>query len=651
MTSDRSPSSPAHAGPSGSRGSATPYRMTVTTALPHADAVALADRHLADWLKQEGFEEPPPVGAPPLAAVSVHAAAPAPPAAGPAAPVSVSTPAPPAERLRLGDRVLLDRDGGPLRAGLPRTAGTASAEGRPPAAGRYDRRRLRTPAPHGTAQLTVTVATGPAGPTWVRLEAETHTTDSGVRTPGRVPVPEPVRTLLPLLDAADGPVAVQTAPRVLGAAGVDELIDELCDPDRRMPVVVASVPAGHSVGPWLEEVVGPLCDQLPGLATAYVLDPGARTRFNVALEHHTVYGGAVRTYLPEVDPASRFDGARHPVLARRRIEEDLRRAAGLLAREPRRIAAELPLPPVLAAVPVLRVVPPRPRSPLAVPEPLGAPAGVPNAAPAAACPDASAPTGPTAPTAPAESTESAALTREERQDLAEQQARADELERVRHSLRRERRRASSGRLCTLPGAASGPAQAAAHSGPSSSRGRSLSAPAGRRPGRRAGPSGAPATFTELMTRLGEFPLLTFTGDQKAALALDELRCAGTGWARLTWDGLTALQEYAEAAVHGRAGGDFKQWCERTPAGCHRFPPRKAVRGESRTVFSHTKWKRERMLPVPECVDASRRAFMGAHLRIGGGRTAPRLHYLDDCSGSGRIYVGYIGLHLTNTRTN
>ncbi len=183
----------------------------------------------------------------------------------------------------------------------------------------------------------------------------------------------------------------------------------------------------------------------------------------------------------------------------------------------------------------------------------------------------------------------------------------------------------------------------------------LPAPARRTGRRRTGPAGGhggiPLTFTELMDRLGEFPLLTFTGDQKAALALDELRCAGGGWARLTWDGLTALQEYAEAAVRGRAGGDFKQWCERTPAGCHRFPPRKAVRGESRTVYSHAKWKRERMLPVPECVDASRRAFMGAHLRIGGGRTAPRLHYLDDCSGSGRIYVGYIGLHLTNTRTN
>ncbi|MFI9333002.1 hypothetical protein ACIGZJ_36385 [Kitasatospora sp. NPDC052868] len=581
--------------------------MTVTTALPHVDAVALADQRLGAWLKQEGCEEPPP---------------------GPAEPLG---PDAPAERLRLGDRVLLDRDQGPLRGG--------------PGSGRYDRRRLRAPAPHGTHQLTLTIATGTEGPTWVRLEAETHTTGSGVRTPCRVPVPELARTLLPLLDATDGPAAVHLAPRVLTAGEVDGLIDELCDPERRLPTVVASVPVHLGLDEWVAEVVRPLCQQLPGLATAYVLDPGARTEFNVALEYHSVYGGAVRTYLPEVDPASRQDGVRHPVLARHRIEEDIRRAAGLLAREPRRIAAEQPLPPTLAAVPVLRVPSPRPR----------------------------AGTGP----ADEDRAELAARAHEEQQDHAEQQARADELERVRLSLRRSRRRGHrlqapgeepgaglrragtqargpANRLCSGPGAA-GPSAAADRSDRSGRGGLSGAGVLGDQGDRTAegadGQPETPDTFTELMTRLGEFPLLTFTGDQKNALALDELQCAGAGWARLTWDGLTALQEYAEAAVRGEAGGDFKQWCERTPAGCHRFPPRKAVRGESQTVFSHTKWKRERMLPVPECVDASRRAFMGAHLRIGGGRTAPRLHYLDDCSGSGRIYVGYIGLHLTNTRTN
>ncbi|MFJ3794323.1 hypothetical protein [Kitasatospora sp. NPDC090091] len=609
MTSDRS-TSRARADLPGPRGPATPYRMTVTTALPHADAVALADQRLGAWLKQEGCEEPPPpapVPAHPDRARSAPAGHldPAAPAGHLTVPAGRNArPAPtdpvgrvpavadvPAERLRLGGRVLLDRDGGPLR-------------GR---AGRYDRRRLRTPAPHGTHQLTLTIATGVDGPTWVRLEAETHTTGSGVRTPCRVPVPELACVLLPLLDAADGPAAVQLAPRVLTAGEVDGLIDELCDPERRLPTVVASVPADRGIDEWVAEVVRPLCGQLPGLATAYVLDPGARTEFNVALEYHSVYGGAVRTYLPEVDPASRHDGARHPVLARRRIEEDLRRAAGLLAREPRRIAAEQPLPPPLAAVPVLRVAPVVPR------------AG-------------------TGPDAAAAAAEFAVLAHEEQQDRAEEQARADELQRVRHSLRRERRggaqvRALAGRLCGGSG------------GVSAAAGRAKRLPGG------PGSAGIPGTFTELMSRIDEFPLLTFTGDQKSALALDEIQCPGAGWARLTWDGLTALQEYAEAAVRGQAGGDFKQWCEHTPAGCHRFPPRKAVRGESRTVFSHTKWKRERMLPVPECVDVSRRAFMGAHLRIGGGRTAPRLHYLDDCSGSGRIYVGYIGLHLTNTRTN
>ncbi|MEV7602060.1 hypothetical protein AB0O91_32305 [Kitasatospora sp. NPDC089797] len=619
MTSDRSPS-PAGADRPGLHGQATPYRMTVTTALPHAEAVALADEQLASWLKQEGCEEPPPT-----------------PRTAPGEPLGGTAPA--TERLRLGERVLLDRDHGPLRGG--------------PGAGRYDRRRLRTPAPHGTRQLTLTVATGAGGPTWVRLESETHNTGSGVRTPCRVPVPELARTLLPLLDAADGPAAVHSAPRVITADEVDDLIDELCDPARRLPTVVASVPVNHPLDHWVEDVVRPLCRQLPGLATAYVLDPGARTGFNVALEFHTVYGGAVRTYLPEVDPASRQDSARHPVLARGRIEQDPRRAAGLLAREPRRLAADQPLPPPLAAVPVLRVPPPQLR-------PAAGPGAVPN--PRALADEGTGTSGetgttaapiaePTADAAAATADELAALAHEEQQDRAEQQARADELERVRHTLRLERRdRGPSrdgheGRTRTGPrGALSGRHCSGPPTAPAG-----VPAAAGRRPA--AGRPGKPETFTELLTRLTEFPLLTFTGDQKSALALDGLQCAGAGWARLAWDGLTALQEYAEAAVRGSAGGDFKQWCEHTPDGCHRFPPRKAVRGESRTVFSHTKWKRERMLPVPESVDASRRAFMGAHLRIGGGRTAPRLHYLDDCSGSGRIYVGYIGLHLTNTRTN
>ncbi|GAA3025493.1 hypothetical protein GCM10020229_41040 [Kitasatospora albolonga] len=544
----------------------TPYRMTLTTPRPRQEVAALADQLLAGWLKGEGRDEPPP-----------------------------STADLPAERLRLGERVLLDRDFGELRE-VP---------------GGYLRRRLRTPAPHGTDQLTLTVASaGPEGPTWVRLEAEQLASGPGLRAGGRVPVPELARALLPLLDASDGPVRIGDAPRVVRPAGVEALIDELCDPDRTLPVVVASLPPATTPAVWLEGTGRQLTRQLTGLAALYLLDHEALPLFNVALEYHKVYGGAVRTYLPEVDPASRADGGRHPVLPRHRIDEDVRRAAALLAREPGRLAAELPLPAELAAVPVYQP-PAEPAPQVRAASGVGAGTGA----------------GP-------EGTGAAHRTA----DTAERQARADELQRVRHSLHRSRRRE---RLLLAVGEEQRTALRRANAQVQALSGRFCTARSA---------DGSPVTFGELVGRFGEFPLLEFTGDQKEAVALDG-QCDGTGWARLTWEGLTALQEYAAAAVRGEAHGDFKQWCEHTPDGCHRFPPRKAVRGESRTVESHTKWKRERMLPVPECVDSSRRAFMGAHLRIGGGRTAPRLHYLDDCSGSGRIYVGYIGLHLTNTRTN
>ncbi|WP_441246028.1 hypothetical protein [Kitasatospora sp. McL0602] len=610
----------------GQFGCSEPYRTTVTTARPHQDVVALVDQLLTAWLKQEGGEEPPPAGA-----------------------------GPGAERLRLGPRILLDRDNGPLRANRPEPDDPPA--GLPTEPGHYSRRRLRTPVPHGTHQLTVTIATpvaarhttpvadpspgGGAGQTWVRLEAEYLAAGAGVRPAGRVPVPDLARALFALIDATDGSAAVGPLPRLVAAADVDTLIDELCDPDRSLPVVVASVPPSAPLDSWQADTVRPLMRQLTGLAVLYVLDHAALPLFNVALEYHKVYGGAVRTYLPEVDPASRSDSARHPVMPRHRIEEDVRRAAALISREPRKAAAELPLPAPLAAVPVLQLPSeakhrPRRTPPTDTAQPTPVPARRSTTPEAGARPGAGAGAG------------------TEATDQAERQSRADELQRIRRSLyharRRERRllaendeqyaalRHVNAQVRALT------EQLRAVAGPDAVDFVRLTADV------LADEAAAPVNFGDLVHRFDEFPLLEFTGDQKETLALDG-QFAGTGWAKLTWEGLTALQEYAAASVRGEAHGDFKQWCEHTPPGCHRFPPRKAVRGESRTVESHTKWKRERMLPVPECVDSSRRAFMGAHLRIGGGRTAPRLHYLDDCSGSGRIYVGYIGLHLTNTRTN
>ena len=32
------------------------------------------------------------------------------------------------------------------------------------------------------------------------------------------------------------------------------------------------------------------------------------------------------------------------------------------------------------------------------------------------------------------------------------------------------------------------------------------------------------------------------------------------------------------------------------------------------------------------------------------RLAPRMHYYDDTSNTGKVYIGYIGRHLRNTKT-
>jgi hypothetical protein len=73
--------------------------------------------------------------------------------------------------------------------------------------------------------------------------------------------------------------------------------------------------------------------------------------------------------------------------------------------------------------------------------------------------------------------------------------------------------------------------------------------------------------------------------------------------------------------------------------------------ESETTMN--RWGEERIFPVPVGVDASGRAEMQSHLKIDSkGSTSPRVYFLDDTKGiTGRVIVGYIGAHLTNTRTN
>ena len=96
---------------------------------------------------------------------------------------------------------------------------------------------------------------------------------------------------------------------------------------------------------------------------------------------------------------------------------------------------------------------------------------------------------------------------------------------------------------------------------------------------------------------------------------------------------------------------MERYLRDTPAGRNTLPPNKHAATESESVTKNSIWKKERLLPVPQSVNSSGRAFMLAHFTLGlVGSVSPRLHYLDDVPRSGKVYIGYIGRHLTNTKT-
>lgn len=161
----------------------------------------------------------------------------------------------------------------------------------------------------------------------------------------------------------------------------------------------------------------------------------------------------------------------------------------------------------------------------------------------------------------------------------------------------------------------------------------------------------PKSFAAVLARLRELePNVIFTGDEGQCLALDEHTQAGT-WAQIAWTGLVALADYAVAKRAHHFDGDFTSWCTAPPPDRRTIAPGKIARHESAKVRTSRKFATVRTFPVPREVDQQGRVFMRSHIRLGNSATiAPRVYFYDDAARSGRVYVGYIGRHLANTRT-
>jgi uncharacterized RmlC-like cupin family protein len=475
----------------------------------------------------------------------------------------------------------------------------------------YTRWRLRERAPHhrGVWQTTLVVSSSVTNHerTWVQLDVE-HRPDSPEAAARRAETPRLADALLAALDTRDGLADIRPRASHIAPDDVAEVIEEICDGQRRLPVVVASVPHQASTEAWTHDIVDKAFSQLTGRSVLYVLTREAQAAFNRALEYHPLYGGGIRTYLPGVDPAWPADGLRHPVMSRTTVETDPRSAARILSALPRREAARTPLPDVLAHVPVQRL---RPRHVEHDSELARLKAG-----------------NTLLDQLLTEAADTEAANRNQIRILENELADAEwlaqesyaELAAAQNQVRAlQKRLVDAGRYEE----AYTPAEASDGT--------------------------PPGSFTELLDRIHEFPTLRFTGDPKVAKSLDER--SKSNWVALCWDALLALEDFAAASAEGKTQTDFRNWCQNLPAECHPFSAGKVTMKESLTVARNPAWRNERMLPVPTTVDPSGRVYMQAHLRVGGGNSvSPRLHFYDDTAKTGLLYIGHVGPHLTTTQS-
>lgn len=499
--------------------------------------------------------------------------------------------------------------------------------------------------------------------------------DIGLRRSVMPGTPRFVRLLLDAIPAYDGITGLTTTPAIVRTDDIDTVIDAICDPDRRGLVFVAGTPETFPLGKWKDYVESCVRDTV-GLASAYVLDRDATMELNSNLAGHGIQPGCLRTYLPGADPASEEDARRHRFLTTRTLAErpdgyvrrvlggaarahvvdqplprDVVRVQTLLGRwETEDLLAVWPGPAVVSAAATLIAPAPEHRVAgdgiadraelyLALHDAVRSVFGDVDAdenmvarlaALAQKVPqlEQALARARQALTDRQDEIDLAALDRHDLQaeaerlelDLAVEVEESEALEDKVRYLRKE--------LIRI-----GHADVAWSGVPVEER---------LRP---------PESMSELLERLDELSHVSFTGERDTALELDEVDTLGRS-ARKAWQALLALDDYASLRATGEYTRNVHEYCQNTPVGCRGWSAERHASDESDTTKHNERYAALRRFPVPPAVNPAGSVFMGAHFKIATIRTlTPRLHYYDDTSRSGQIYVGYLGRHLPNAQSN
>ena len=175
------------------------------------------------------------------------------------------------------------------------------------------------------------------GSGWLWVDVEAVTSESLAGTVTGVP-----RVVRDLIDAGQSPrrrcvPLTVSASRYQGEEGAEELAGLLSHTDRDLPMAVFSDDPAVTRPPdgpaFYDDVVARAAARVLGMAAVAVVDPAASNALNKILSRrHGVWGGAVRIYLPGLDPATDRDEWRHRYVPREQYLRYRDTAATLLAR-------------------------------------------------------------------------------------------------------------------------------------------------------------------------------------------------------------------------------------------------------------------------------------------------------------------------------
>ncbi|WP_436758845.1 hypothetical protein [Streptosporangium sp. V21-05] len=165
----------------------------------------------------------------------------------------------------------------------------------------------------------------------------------------------------------------------------------------------------------------------------------------------------------------------------------------------------------------------------------------------------------------------------------------------------------------------------------------------------------PASLVEVLIEARESLRHIVVGDTDGAAArldLDHPAQSRT-WAAKAWDSLRALEDFARARSGGEFSGGFYEWCSHGSSGRLTIPTGMVSMRESKSVVTRAKFSDRRTFAVPPEVNPGGQVLMESHVKLRPvGYPAPRMYFHDDSGGAtGKIWIGYLGEHLPNTRTN